>query len=292
MRRRGRGQAVVELALGLLVLVPTLVIGIFLAEAASLRLEATEAATEPLWDATAYSQQQYEGSPFSQTPSARGSALAQASGRMKPRSLVFTAATAPQLRCGPAADMGYTVDGVMGPYQENGGISCSARMQVGSKGLTRGFLDQDATGFFKEPVSNIKSQFDFCQNRRCRDFKMAIGDWGMVQQGSEAAECRLTMDGCANGGFFGKAKAVYALNQGPGTKGNSHKTFMSELMEKAGPPDQYDRVTDFQMSYQGAADFQETVPVAEGEPLWWTTPYVTPKRKLGFAVRSEKFLGR
>ena len=291
MRRQPRGQAVTELALGLLVLVPTLVLGMFLAESSMFRLEATEAATEPLWDATAYSQQQYVGG-FVLTPGAIGTATAEANARMRPRSMVFTQASAPRLNCGGAADMSFTINGTVGPYQDNGGISCNVQMAVDSKGLTRGFADQGTSGFFKEPLSNIKSHFDFCANQKCRPFKMAIGDWGMVQQGSEPEECLLTMDGCANGGFFGKAKATFTANQGPGTKGNSNKRFMQELVNRVAVPDQYDRVTDFQMSYQGESDFKEVVPVAEGDTDWWTTPYVTPKRIEAYAVRSSKFLGR
>lgn len=285
-----RGQAVVELSLGLLILVPTLLMGIFLAESAMFRLEATEAATEPLWDATAYSQQQYEGG-FVLTPGAIGTATSQASGRMKARKMVFTTASAPTVACGGAADMSYTVGGTVGPYQDNGGISCSSQLTVDAKGMGRGFLDQGSPGFFKEPLSNMRRHFDFCQNRKCRPFKMAIGDWGMVNQGSEPAECRLTMDGCENGGFFGKAKQTFVQNNNSGgVKGTENKAFMSGLMNRTTPPDQYDRVTDFQMSYQGMSDFMEDVPVIEGDREWRTTPFLL-SRKRAFDARSDKYLG-
>ncbi len=289
MRRAPRGQAVTEVALGLLVLVPTLLTGIFLAESAMFRLEATEAATEPLWDATAYAQHQYEGS-FVLTPGAIGTATSRANSRMRGRTMVYTRAAAPRVTCGGAGDMAYGVGGV--PYEESGGISCSARVAVGARDLTRNFLDQGNSGFFKEPLANLRRSFDFCENSKCRPFKMSIGDWGLTNQGGEAEECRLTMDGCENNGFFGKARATYLMNNNSGgVKGTEHTAFMNALMNRAGAPADYDRVTDFQMSFQGETEFMESVPVIEGDRDWRTTPFLY-SRVDSYNNRVADFLGR
>ncbi|MBL8953449.1 MAG: hypothetical protein JNK82_21925 [Myxococcaceae bacterium] len=288
-RSRARGQAITELSLGLLVLVPTLLIGIYLAETSILRLEAPEAATEPLWDATAYSQQQYVGG-FVLSPGARATAQGEAQARMTGRTMVYTRASAPVVRCGGAGDMGYAVGGVMGAYAENGGISCTAELHTGDRDLTRGFLDE-SDGFFREPLNAIRRQFVFRENQRGNGFKMAIGDWGLVAQAQEANECRLTMDSCENPGFFGKAQTVFNQNINIfGRRGTNHRHFMSELMNRTTPPQDFDRVTDFQMSFQGEGDFMEDVPVVEGDREWRTTPFLK-SRADAYAARSAVWLG-
>ena len=49
-----RGQATVELALGLLIFVTVLIFGIHFAEMGFLSLKVTEASASAIWDATAY----------------------------------------------------------------------------------------------------------------------------------------------------------------------------------------------------------------------------------------------
>lgn len=51
---RARGQAVVEMVLGLIVFVTILIVGIHFAEVGYLSIRVQEAATAPLWDATAF----------------------------------------------------------------------------------------------------------------------------------------------------------------------------------------------------------------------------------------------
>ncbi len=283
-----RGQAVTELALGLLVLVPTLLGAIYLAEAFIFRIEATEAASEPLWDATAEKQHEYEGA-WVQTPGAIALAQGKVNGRMRARKLVLTEMSAPQVQCGPAAPMAYVVGGV--PYQDSGGISCNSRVRVDAYGLSRGFIDSSPSGFFQEPLANWKRNFDFCGTRKCRAFQMAIGDWGLAKQGAEMNECTLTMDSCENNGFFAKAKATFDMKPDQrGTKAEWHRYFMESLIDKAPIPDQYPRVTDFQMSFQGETNFMEDVPVIEGDREWRTTPFLL-SRLDSYNARSDGFLG-
>lgn len=290
--RRARGQAITEVTLGLIVLVPMLLTAIYLAEAAMFRLEATEAATEPLWDATAYSQQQYVGA-FVQSPAAIATAEGRANARMKARTWLFTQASAPVVTCGGAPDMGFAIAGTGAAYQENGGISCSSQLTVDAKGLTRFFLDQGRGAMFKEPMANLRRNFSFCETRKCTPFKMSIGDWGMTDQGTEPAECPLTMDGCTNQGFFAKAKGTYEANRGWGTRGRSNQRFMEALINRVPIPQDYQRVKDFQMSFRGEDSspvFQEDVPVVEGDRKWRTTPALTV-RKDSYDMRTARFLG-
>ncbi|MBS1149823.1 MAG: hypothetical protein H6Q89_1521, partial [Myxococcaceae bacterium] len=120
--RHNRGQAVTELALGILVLIPIIVGGLFLAEAAMFRLKATEAATEPMWDATAYRQQSYTGA-FNRTPAAAAVATSLANARAVSRRLVFTEASAAQVSCSPGTGLGLSIGPTAGVYVDNGGMS-------------------------------------------------------------------------------------------------------------------------------------------------------------------------
>ena len=286
---QARGQAVTEVALGLLLLVPVLLGGIYLAEAAMFRLEATEAANEPMWDATAFAHHSYTGS-FDQTPSAVAAANALAQGRQRARALLFTQTSVPQVRCTAGTGIGWSARYTGVAQRNNGGMSCTSRLVVDPKGLTRFFLDRGRGAMFNEPLENMQRNFDFCQNERCRAFELAVGDWGLTNRNAEDAECHLTMDGCANPGFYGAAKAVYEDHRDPsGTAGRAHERFIEGLIVH--PPRDYSRVTDFQMSFRGEeSGFLERVPVVEGEPEWRTTPFLQ-KREEAYRERHARFLG-
>jgi len=287
--RAPRGQSVTELSLGLLVLVPALLTGIFLAESSIFRLDATEAATEPLWDATAFSQQQYEGGAFVLTPGAISTAVSRANGRMRARMMVFATASAPVVSCGGAPDMGYTVGG--SPLQENGGIACNSQLVVGDRFLPRFFLDQGPGGFFKESLGNLRRAFVFRENEKDTTLKMAIGDWGLTKQGNEPEECPLTMDSCTNNGFFGKARATYFLNNtSGGVRGRDNVYLVQGMIDRVPIPVDYPRVTDFQMSYRGESGFEERVPVIEGDREWFTTPFLYARAD-AYNARNNQFLG-
>ena len=173
--RHVRGQAVTEVALGILVLVPMIIGGLFLAEAAMFRVKATEAATEPLWDATAYRQNAYTGG-FNRTPAAAAAATAGANARATSRTLVFTSASAPRVRCTAGTGLGLTITPTAGVYADNGGISCVSSMVVDPKGITRFFVDTGPGRFFQVPMQEMLRSFTFCQTRKCNPFVMAIGD--------------------------------------------------------------------------------------------------------------------
>jgi hypothetical protein len=176
-------------------------------------------------------------------------------------------------------------------YSDNGGMSCTSALTVDPKGMTRFFLDQgDRGAMFKEPLDNFQRNFDFRQNSKREPYVLAVGDWGLTNRNGEDAECRLTMDGCANGGFFGAAKGVYQANQGPGgTTRRPHINFLTALLTV--PPQDFNRVTEFQMSFRGEESlFAEQVEVNEGEREWLTTPYLL-SRRLAYQNRNAKFLG-
>lgn len=289
-RPHPRGQAVAELVLGILVLIPIILGGIFLSEAAIFRLKATQAATEPLWDATAYRQQAYTG-PFDRMPGASAAASAQANGRMAGRTMVFTRATPAQVRCTMGAPgMGLSISPTASVFTDNGGMSCTSSLTVDPQGITRFFLDTGPGGFFQKPMNDMLKNFQFCQTEKCQPFVMAIADWGLTNQGGEENECRLTMTGCANPGFFNAGKTVYEAHRtGDGTRNDAFLKFVDGVVRER--PSELEKVTDFQLSFRGEeSGFIQAVPVSEGEPDWHTTPSFGAWES-SYGARSPRFLG-
>ncbi len=288
-RLSNRGQAATEVALGILVMIPIITGGLFLSEAAMFRLKATEAATEPLWDATAYQQQSYTGT-FNRTPGAAATASAKANARSKARTLVFSQSSKPAVQCTAGSGLGLTITPTAGSYQDNGGISCTSQLTVDPQGITRFFVDTGSGAMFKEPMDNMLKHFSFCQNEACRPFVMAIGDWGLTNQGGEDNECNLTMGGCANPGFFNAAKRTYEANRtGDGTQNPAYVDFVKGVVQEV--PANLARMTDFQMSFKGEeSGFIQGVPVSEGEPDWHTTPSFGAWAA-SYGTRSSRFLG-
>jgi hypothetical protein len=284
-----RGQAVTEVALGILVTIPIILGGLYLSEAAMFRLKATEAATEPMWDATAYQQQSYTGA-FNRTPGAAAAASAAANGRATSRTLVFTAAGAPTMGCTAGTGHGLSIGPTASVYADNGGMSCTARLVVDPKGMTRFFLDQGPNGFFKEPMEKMLKNFSFCENERCQPFKLAIGDWGLTNKNQEQDECNLTMGGCANSGFFGFARRTYEAHRtGAGTRNDAFLQYVEGVVQTV--PANLAKMTDFQMSFKGEeSQFIQTVPVSEGEPEWHTTP-AFGAWEASYGARGSRFLG-
>lgn len=288
--RTPRGQAVTEVALSLLVLVPILLGAIYLAEASMFRLEATEAATEPLWDATGYANNSYTGG-FNRTPGAASAASTNANARMRPRTMLFTQATAPAVRCTAGTGLGLTITPTSSVYTDNGGISCTSQLTVDPRGLTRFFLDRGQGAMFKEPLDNWRRQFSFCQNEDCRPYVMAIGDWGLTNQNGEENECNLTMGGCANAGFFDFARTTYQSHRrGNGTLNRSFVQLVEGVVRET--PAELASMTDFQMSFRGEeSGFIQGVPVSEGDRNWRTSPSLGAWGA-SHGMRSEGFLGR
>jgi hypothetical protein len=287
--RNNRGQAITEVALGILLMIPIILGGLFLAEAAVFRLKATEAATEPMWDATAYQHNSYTGA-FNKTPGAVAAANTAANGRATGRTMIFTRAAAATMTCSAGTGLGLSIGPTAGVYTDNGGMSCTSQLVVDPHGMTRFFLDKGEGRFFQEPMDNMLKHFNFCQNEKCQPFVMAVGDWGLTNKNGEDNECNLTMTGCANKGFYDFSKSVYEANRsGSGTLNDAYVRFVTGVVQET--PADLEKMTDFQMSFKGEeSQFIQTVPVSEGEPDWHTTPSFAAW-ETSHAVRSAKFLG-
>jgi hypothetical protein len=288
-----RGQAVVELALGLLVLTPLLLFGLYLIEAANEKVIATSMATEALWDATAWSQHTYAGPSF-HTNSASANAQAAANGRFKPKSRLFLSEKSAVVSCsGSGTGVPFPVASTSSFYVDNGGAGCSARLTIEARFLPDALLDEQGGGFFQAQVSQIRRSFTFCETDSCSGFKLLMDDWGLTADDNEAAECPVTMEllgGCVNKGYFLAGKTVYEAHRtGGGTRSNADRIFVEKIVK--GLPADLDKTKEFQMSFRGSPSFTETVPVIEGRDDWQTTPFVQGWQD-SYAARKEDFLGR
>jgi hypothetical protein len=282
--RKDRGQSLVELSLALLVFVPILIFGIYFAETSVLMMESTEAATEPLWDSTASLMHSYDSAAFFPE---RGVAEAtgNAQARMRPLSNVFATSRAPVLTCqGGGVGLSYTVPFASAFYQDKGGMSCLARVDLAQRWLPRSFVEGE-NGWFRESLANAARPFTICSTQDCQPFAMITDDWGLTHNGTEGLESDAY--GKQNQGFFGAGQTLYEANGGGA--GTAYSQFVDSLVGSR--PANFDALVKFQMSFKGEeSGFQQNLSVSEGRPRWATTPWNGPAQA-SYGARSPCYLG-
>ncbi len=280
MRRPARGQAVVELALGLLVLVTILLFGIHFGELGYLSTKVHEAQAAALWDSTAYRTHevmQWYDSSRNAVPA--GNAVNTRYADFDGRASVV--ASAPQLamtRAGPiqvtCRQAGSYALPAPNPYGEPGGISCAAEAELFAANIPTRFADRGPGGFFN---SNhlLRPLYTICGTGRftggsCGNVEMLLGDLGL-HDGSEQNHCTLSRGGgqsCAdNPNFYAAAFSVF--NQ------TRPYTGIPEAWARRLIPDvPRNQLTGFYMSFRGEdspyGPFREQL--SNGD-VWETTPY-------------------
>ena len=286
-----RGQAAVETALGLLLVVPVMLFGVYLAEVALERMRVTRLAAEPLWDATAWPHHDYQSASFD-TPSATSAAQADATLRVAARTGLFAGEQGVRFACS-GANQGptYRVAATSAFYRDLGGARCGARVSVAARFLPSGFVESPAGGLFRAPLATIRRSFELCETPDCQGFTMLMDDWGLTNRNGEGAECAVSLGGCANPGFFRAGKTVYdAHRSGAGSQGRADVDLIRATLGDV--PSNLASLHDFQMSFRGEeSGFTEAVGVDEGRADWATTPATTPWAT-AWAARSDRFLGR
>ncbi|GEM_PF-1883834 len=295
MIRRARGQAIVELALGLLVLVPLTLFGFYLLEASNEKLVVTGIGSEALWATTAYSHHVYEGADF-HSPSAAASAAVSTQAAHPAKSRLFVAEKSVAVSCsGSGQGIRYALLPTASFYQDLGGARCSARLTIDAKFLPSAFLEKDQGGFFQAPLTQIRRAFTFCETDSCEGFPMLVDDWGLTNLNNEGAECEvssLQTGICANRGYFFAGRKIYETHRdAAGTKSTADFQFVQQTMNLV--PKDLDTTKEYQMSFRGEeSDFKETLEdLNEGRPDWETTPFKAPWKD-SYEGRKEDFLGR
>jgi hypothetical protein len=289
-----RGQATVELALGLLVFVTVLLFGIHFAEVGWLSLKVQEAGTWAIWESTGPRTQDLAGhnlNPLNQTLSPGGleqratnryedfNGLSSVTGPpiigaalVRGSSLRANCAPDPSLSFGPTR----TAQAV---YFDEGGLSCQVTARLDAIRIPSLFAQNTQSGFFQAD-HGVAAPYFFCAvggraNGACKG-KLSIltNDWGLAgdQAGdNQSASCRIG-NPCTNSTY--KA-AVQSMWVGGGTAGRA----FAEAHAGAAPTS----AMDFYFSYAGMefnyytnlADEGGNFPYQTGGPGLGSTPEFT-----------------
>jgi hypothetical protein len=258
-----RGQATVELALGLLVFVTVLLFGIHFAEVGWLSLKVQEAGAWAVWESTGLKTQNIAARdlvPFNQTVAPGGlgvtttnryqdfNGLSSVTGSpfiggalVKGSSLTATCQADATLKFAPTR----TVDaaGGRGPYFDEGGLSCQVVARLDGIRIPSAFVQNSADGFFKADHNNPAPYF-FCavggrSGGNCRGrLSILTNDWGFAGD-AESSGCRIG-NPCTNTTYRDAVSAMWTGG------GNAGKAF-AEAHAGAAPTS----AMDFYFSYAG-----------------------------------------
>jgi hypothetical protein len=320
-RRQERGQAVVELALGALVLVSIIAGGIYFAEFGFMWVKVEEAANFALFDQTNRKLHDMNAGTWNGLATAPGSPVGALNSQVTRRyqdfdglssvtrdatfSQVFTRGTNLTVRCtrvrGPNIDVAGAGAGVSDPFGAaaayNAGISCQASAVLHLFRFPQSFAD-GANGVFRgnmiDGTQNPK-QTAVCAAGRAsggncngKGFQMVLDDWGL-QGRAESGECHLTnSDACGNPGFYRLAEKSY---RAIGGAGNGAASNLAEQMVGFAPTHE----GPFWMSFRGEeSKFTEEHP-SDGDTKWPTTPFDDPQSAQTYKKAYDKnracFLG-
>ena len=280
--KRARGQGTVELALGLTLLVPVLVLGWAFAEGAFASLKVTEAAESALWDATSE-----QGGNLPRYAADAQARYADLDGRISTstgstgRNGAAAKTTGLQVQCTGTTGVSIRTSTLLTPVLPNPGtVSCSARAET-----------QVFGGFTVPHCSTGRPNgfFGPCTT----DKLLALNEGNLRQYGA----CTVTKNGspCENGEYWGKVKRLYedtGSAQGRAALELVRQSLRDDLPLHAGTS------LDFYLSFQGedavGGPFQQVVekPGDGSEPKWTTTPFeYHPEYAGSYAMRTRCFLG-
>lgn len=295
-RRAPRGQALTEMALGVLVFITILVFGIHFAEIGYLSVKVTEASHSALLDATGHPLHSW---PKNDNPSKSAAQLAgqEATARyadfdsretsVKGTQLtqVFTRIRGMNVTCNTGNGLGYNPSLLtLLAYSDNNGISCNAQATIDPAGallFPKTFMEGSG-GFFT--VKNYDPKpMTICGMGRASGgscpgrLSMMLDDWGLSGS-SESGICAIIPDipsPCLpNVTYYLMAGSVFTLNGlGQGTAGSQ---MASQIVGSMPLPFFYGGENMFWMSSAGEPLFVQPLPLNEGWKLWPTTPGVVP----------------
>lgn len=286
-----RGQALVETALGVVLVVTILIFGIHFAEIGYLSLKVTEANNFALWDATGRQTHRYtETGELNSGP--RSTAVSQAETRAgdlyrdydgttggtgAPPTQVFTRAGPITTRCGvvsgvgmlPDLDMTSELEGVnLYRNADEGGLRCSARARLNL--INAGRFLEGSDGLFREDQVS-RTTYTICAINRASggscdgEVLMALGDFSFsAVAGNEAAECDLY--DCRNTRYRAAVRKAFDVVSGA----NGAASALASAVVGASPVDE----GEFWFSFKGEENnFQQTLGgVHAGEDRWTVTP--------------------
>ncbi|XXF78534.1 pilus assembly protein [Myxococcaceae bacterium GXIMD 01537] len=298
-RRGARGQALVELVLGVIVFVTVLMFCIHFAEIGFLSVKVTEAQYSAIFDATGHKLHRWpNNADLAKSAASKAGSDAQsryqdfdsrtrASG--KSLSQVFTRASDMRVQCqtggggkGPKYEQGSVTNGA---YSDNGGINCQASARLTAFDLPERFMDQGdlfATQHYKpRPIRVCGIGRANCSAR----LAMLLDDWGL-SGAQESKNCTMSMDspGCQNQPFFDMAEKVYKNNGG--SMGMMGTAFAVRIVGMS-PVNE----SQFWMSAPGEEKSFNQKISSEGTTQFLTSPYLKEYQK-SHSQRKDCFLGK
>lgn len=275
---RETGQATLELALGSIVFVGVLLIGIHMAEYAQLSLKVQDAQTYAIWDASGRRVQTRELgggttlTPFNRTMDSTTGVGAQAQRRFADfnglSSVTNSDVISRALTEGSGVDVTCTREDSLlfrasptarAVMREEGGLSCTASAKVKAINIPRRFLQRDSGGFFEQSIVR-RDPIPVCGmglpvNGACRGtLAILTNDWGLANE--ETDECKLS---CAASPYRGMIKSMFGGGGGAGA------AFASKYA--GGAPTS---ASEFHFSYSGAESGMTDFVGGEGTPTFIT----------------------
>jgi hypothetical protein len=224
-----RGQATLELAIGVLIFIPVLLLGIHFAEVGAITLRVNQAAASAVWDTTGLRAHRFNTATptfrnsynikdgAGRDPAARADALYKnfdglSSGGGNTITQVFTRGTSLQVTCTPSKVMKTPVAPAgrdFGPifqsydFARNGGnrvdgMACSAEGTVNAFNLPTQYMEQGNGGWFNAPMVQ-RASFTVCAIGRASGgscsgkLDVALDDWALsgssTADGNELKNC-------------------------------------------------------------------------------------------------------
>lgn len=314
VNRAARGQAVVEMALGSMIFVTVLLLGIHMAETVVTQMKVTEAGSSAMWDVTAGTMHSWPMD-TSPTGAAINAAYTQATsryrnfdGRVVAASVrptpaltqVLTSAQNIQVRCTQGAGLSYFPTFMMPQYRlvyrDVEGVQCNAEADVRHGGVMKiGSFLEDGNGFFKAKQldgrgAGSSGVYHTCAMGRARggscpqQLSMMIDDWGMSNGGDNGGGvCPVLPFGipCPNLPYWSSTALVYSLVSIPA--GVQSGADMNLVRAVYGMTPFYipfiSSPTSFYMTFMGEETLFNGVTPWATDPIGWswvwqTTPFV------------------
>jgi hypothetical protein len=240
-----RGQATVELVLGVLVLTTVLIFGIHFAELGFLSLKVEESANFALWDATNHQMHDVNAGSWNGYTVAVGAAAAEAQtryARFDGRSASTNSATLLtqvftqvlpvnnqliQVKCAPTTNVpglspkgsgaaALTIDvAVTPPNNGNTGMACSASAQMSGFHIPNQFFENTNGGWFMVPhyrplvIHVCAAGLAVAGNCANNQYSLLLDDWALSGP-KESEQCYLLDENaCANPGYYKEVKTIY-----------------------------------------------------------------------------------
>lgn len=306
-RRKLRGQATVELALGLLVFVTVLVFGIHFAEVSYMSMRVQQSAHYALMNTTGHQTHQRVDDPnipsggrsWISTIPGRTTNLTQQrfddfdavrTGTTNSVQQVLTQIRNLDVTCTVDPSIGYLPNGeglemISEVFWDEGGVRCGAQATIGIYNFPRNFFDGN-WNFSNRNYAAAQENYRICAtprsaNGQCGQFPVLLGDWSL-QSAAESDSHDLFRGG--NEAFANVVEKAFDLQGGGGTCPAA--AALMEAVAGSAPAD----ACSFAFSYQGVPGYvQDIRGAAVGPGNGWNTSGVP----LGLtrALNNETFLG-